>query len=176
MNHAAAESMLLDIAAESKFSFQAWENKKFAVMKMASTTEKGNIGEDLLASLLREIGYREVAVLEGRRGDYDVAVEWQKAEVKFEVKVATRDVNGHFQFNGIRFDTRYTHLFCLGVSPEETRYLIVPKSWLNNKEGFNMAPMAKGANASFKLTKPLDGLNRFDGFKQDVDAIFQRGL
>ena len=174
MNSQDAEHLLLDIIAKNEFRHEDWANKKFAAMKIASATEKGSIGEDFLASILREIGYSEVAVLQGRRGDYDVAVEWQRSEVKFEVKVATMDTNGAFQFNGIRFDTRYSHLFCLGIMPDEAKYLIVPRGWLNNKKEFNMVSMAKGSNAAFKLTKKPNDLKPLGEFKSDIDAMLKK--
>ena len=96
MKHADAERLLLDLIAKSEFRYEEWADSKFVDMKLASPTEKGNIGEDLLASLLRKIGYRDVEVLEARRGDYDVIVKHGKSSVKFEVKAATLDTTGIF--------------------------------------------------------------------------------
>ena len=53
-------------------------------------------------------------------------------EVKFEVKLGSLDINGYHQFNGIRHDTGFTHLFLLGVSPDELKYEILAKRDLDN--------------------------------------------
>ena len=148
-----------------------WKGKIFEKIKVISTTEKGDIGEDFLAELLKSIGCKHVEIIKGRRGHYDVSfVEdgGKSAVVKFEVKVATRDTNDSFQFNGIRYETRYTHLFCLGVTPEEVYYLIVPKQNLDN---YNLVPMARGTNATFKLTRTVQDMKHFDSFEDDIKGI-----
>ncbi len=88
----------------------------------------------------------------------------------FEVKTATQDTNNNFQFNGIRYDTNYTHLFCLGISPDNIYYLIVEKEALG-KDNHKMVSMAKGSNASFKLTKTIENLNSFSKFSDNIEKI-----
>lgn len=36
----------------------------------------------------------------------------------FELKMATEDVHGSFQFNHIRYHRPYDALLCLGIAPE----------------------------------------------------------
>ena len=74
-------------------------------------------------------------------------------------------------FNGVQFDTRYTHLFCLGIAPTTAYYLIVPKEWLNNREDFMLVSMQKSTNATFKLTKPEAQLFSFDNFGHQIAQI-----
>lgn len=165
-----AQDMLLNIANKHNFSFNRWTDKKFAIFKLASTTEKGDIGEDFLADILKTCGYKNVKVLEGRRGHYDVSVKHKNKDIYFEVKVATRDIHKAFQFNGIRYDTKYTHLFCLGVSPDKIGYLMIEKILVGN-DNYKMVSMAKGSNASFKLTKKESLLNSFDKFNDEIINI-----
>lgn len=164
----AAERALLDLAKKRRFKYQEWKGK-FKALKLASATEKGDMGEDFLAQLARECGY-EVDVVKGRRGQFDVGVKRGGQKLLFEVKVATMDVNGSFQFNGVRYDTKYTHLFCLGISPEKIGFLIVPKQVLGDK-GNPMVSMAKGSNASFKLTKREVQLLSFEMFESALNDM-----
>lgn len=167
-----AQNILLKMANNRQFSFDKWTDQKFVIFKLASTTEKGDIGEDFLANILKICGCNNVDVVKGRRGPYDVSVKHNKKDVLFEVKVATRDIHNAFQFNGIRYDTQYTHLFCLGVSPNKISYLIIKKELVGTGK-YKMVSMAKGSNASFKLTKKETLLNSFDKFDTDIRDIFK---
>lgn len=163
-----AEKMLIELIEKRDFVYEEkWLSHKFGKLKLASTTEKGDIGEDLLASLLKQIGYADVNVVKGRRNQYDVSIE---GKTFFEVKVATQDTNKSFQFNGVRYDTKYTHLFCLGVMPDSIKYLIIAKNSLLNKE-HTLTSMAKGSNATFKLTKKESNLKDFDKLQEDLKSF-----
>ena len=90
----------------------------------------------------------------------------------FEVKIATQDVSDNFQFNGIRYDRKYSTLICLaGCHLNSLRYyLIVEKKFIGS--GIHkMVSMAKGSNASFKLTKTIKDLNSFSKFKDNIEKI-----
>ena len=49
-----AKQMLLTDAGKRNFIFEKWMGKPFQFFKLMSTTEKGDIGEDFLASLLKK--------------------------------------------------------------------------------------------------------------------------
>ena len=90
----------------------------------------------------------------------------------FEVKVASQDTNGNFQFNGIRYDTNYSHLFCLGITPSDLAYRIVQKGQIGSGN-YKMVTMAKGSNATFKLTRTLEQLKSFDAFDTDIKNLLE---
>ena len=165
-----AEATISKLIKGRKFTYQQWTGHAFARLKFASSTEKGNVGEDFLAKMITAHGYSDVDVVKGRRGQHDVCVRNGDRDVRFEVKVATRDVNGGFQFNGIRYDTRYTHLFFLGIAPDAIYYEIVPKGKIGS-EGYTMVAMQKRTNATFKITRPEKGLRGFDDFEADVRRL-----
>ena len=104
---------------------QIWKGRPFEKTKYIATTEKGDLGEDFLECMLRYLGYSEVHTKKGRRGQYDVSIKSGKKSIFFEVKVASQDTNDNFQFNGIRYDTNYSLLFCLGITPNTLAYLII---------------------------------------------------
>ena len=139
-------------------------------MKKISATKKGNIAEDFLEKTLRFIGYQNIEVKKGRRGDWDVSLE---NKVFFEVKIATEDIHSSFQFNGIRYDTQYTHLFCLGITPNDIKYLIVEKKLLGLCP-YKLVSMAKGSNSAFKLTQKLENLKKFAEFSDNIKRIIEK--
>lgn len=146
-------TLFFDLLEQKATSLSKWKNKKFEKVKLISTTEKGDLVEDFFAALLRECGYTDVKVVKSRRGDFDVSVGKTH---RFEVKAASMDVNGSFQFNGIRYDKKYTHLFLMGITPNSLHFLIVPK---NNLDTYTLTPMAKRTNSAFKLSRrPADML------------------
>lgn len=171
MNHTLANRIFKKVAQNIKSVFtKKWQGHRYETLKIISTTEKGNIGEDFLAELLGRCNYKNIEVVNGRRGHYDVAIKDSnnKNIIEFEVKVATEDVNSCFQFNGIRHDTNYTHLFCFGISPDDIGYLVVDKNNLNQE---SLVSMAKNSNSLFKLTKNKNGLSDFNNFCSDMKQI-----
>ncbi len=164
-----AEREFLKSINSAELIYQTWLREKFGVVKLASTTEKGDLAENFLAALVRLIGYADVEVVPSRRGDYDIGVGRGRGKKRLEVKLATQDTSGNFQFNGIRHDTDYTHLFLLGVMRSTIRYRMIPKAWLTTKrDEYPLVSMARRTNAAFKLTRSEDDLLRFDRLEADL--------
>lgn len=164
-----AEKEFLKLINSSELIYQTWLKEKFGALKLASTTEKGDLAENFLAELVRSLGYSDVEVVPGRRGDYDVGVGRGRGKKRLEVKLATQDTNDSFQFNGIRHDTDYTHLFLLGVLRTTIRYRMIPKAWLTTRrDEYPLVSMARRTNATFKLTRSADDLFKFDRLEADL--------
>ena len=161
------------ILDSKKTSIENWQGKPLEKAKLVSPTTKGDVGEDFLVEMLIRSGFDNVERLPGQRGDYDVSAQHAGKSFTFEVKSATEDVRKSFQFNGIRLDRRYSHLFCLGISPDNIHYLIVQKSAIGTDD-YKIVPMAKdfdGSAKSFKLTRTLGQLKTFDGFEAEVRGL-----
>ncbi len=171
MTQKKAEDLLMKILENRKLSSAIWEGSKFALLKIMPPTNKGNIGEDFLAALLENNKCSNVEMPEGRRGDYDVKATRDRLTATFEVKVATQDVDGAFQFNGIRCDTEYTHLFCLGILPNKIGFLLIRKDEVG-KPPHKMVAMAKNTNSLFKLTKQVVDLSSFSQFSTALNGVF----
>ena len=122
-----------------------WAKGRLVGIKALSPTAKGNIAEAFVVWLAQYYNLK-AEPHESKRGEYDVMV----AGKKLEVKMASEDVSDKFQFNGIRYDTRYDFLCVLGISPDEVSFNIYPRAELLS---LPLAPMQKGANASYKLTR-----------------------
>ena len=159
-----AKETFLEILKNKKSKLDNWEGKLFFKMKIIPTSEKGNIGEDFLIKIL-ELCNHTATRPKSRKGEYDVLMD---NKIEFEVKIATQDTSNNFQFNEIRYDTKYNYLFCLGVSQENIYYNIIEKRNLVN---YKLVYMAKGSNSNFKLTRTIQQLKIFDNFKTDIDNI-----
>ncbi len=125
---------------------QKWARGPFIGIKVLSPTEKGNIAEAFVVRLAQRYNLK-AAPHESKRGEYDVMV----AGKKLEVKMASEDVKGKFQFNGIRYDTKYDMLCVIGISPDDVRFNIYPKSEVTTN--LTLVAMQKNTNATYKLTR-----------------------
>ena len=134
------------IADTVQGSPQKWAKGRLVGIKALSSTEKGNIAEAFVVWLARHHGL-EADPHESKRGEYDVMV----AGKKLEVKMASEDVSGNFQFNGIRYDRKYDMLCVIGISPDDVRFNIYPKSEVTTD--LTLVAMQKNTNATYKLTR-----------------------
>lgn len=152
------ERLLLDILEAAWGRRDAkWRERPFEIAKLMSTTEKGNAVEDFAAALFRQTGQTDVERHHSRRGDWDIRV----GGTTFEVKCATMDTGGNFQFNGIRYDTKYDRLLVIGIAPDAVYFDIYRKQAIID---LPLVPMRKGSNSDFKLTRPPSKLRRIAEF------------
>lgn len=133
------------IADAAQASSKKWARGQFARIKALSPTEKGEIAERFVVWLAGHHGL-ESTRRESKRGEYDVLV----ADKKLEVKMASEDTEGKFQFNGIRYDTKYDLVCVVGISPEYVRFNIYSRAELVD---MTLTPMQKNTNNTFKLTR-----------------------
>ena len=77
----------------------------------------------------------------------------------FEVKTASEDTGGSFQFNHIRLDREYDYLLCLGIRPAAILFNAWTKGRVAEKRAGKLVRMAEGQGVTHKLTKrPADML------------------
>lgn len=162
-NQTTPESRLCELIAQCVATRnQRWDIGRFRAIKLLTPTEKGNIAEDFVEWLGQNIGFRTERP-ESRRGEWNVSI----GGTTIEVKGATQDVNGMFQFNGIRLDYRYDLLAVVGISPDDVWLNIYTKGELG---GLKLVPMQKNTNDIFKLTRSPDDLENPSRFAE----IFRR--
>lgn len=158
-------NILLGIAQE-KSTDGKWHNKPLYLIKIMPNSTKGDLGEMFILKYCTALGF-DVAEKHSRLGDYDVKIN----KKTFEVKMATEDISGHFQFNHIRYDYKYDFLLCLGISPEEILFEIYTKSDLVTGKAGSLVSMGRGQNSSFKLTKAKSALRHINEFKEAITEI-----
>ena len=164
-----AEAILLEVLA-SYSDADKWDNSTFETIKRLSNTKVGDAGQDFVERLCDEIGFecefpeRPEGKGRQRQSPWDIRIE----EVTFELKTATEDVSGSFQFNHIRYHRPYAALLCLGISPDQIGFDAWSKAAVTTGEAGRLVSMEKGGSASHKLTKRRGQLRPIHDFEDHV--------
>lgn len=130
-----------------------WTEATLSPFRQVANTNRGDIGEDFLSRYLRRAGVSVVRSAT-RTERWDLEIEGRR----FEVKTASEDVSGAFQFNHIRLDRAYEYLLCLGVRPEEIRFGVWRKGEVSEGAAGTLVRMAEGQSTTHKLTKSVAAL------------------
>ena len=105
-----------------------------------------------------------------RQSSWDMKIEGRT----FEVKTASEDKGGAFQFNHIRYHRKYEALLCIGISPSDVLMGAWSKADVTTGKAGNLVSMERQANASFKLSKRPDQLYPIKRFKKQIRAVLKR--
>jgi len=153
--------------AISKFIDKKWTGQPYEAFKHLANTSKGDAAEEFIKVYAEVLGFR-AEKNKKRLGDWDVKIN----EKKFEVKCATEDISGSFQFNHIRFDYKYDFLLCLGVTPNNLLFRIWNKGDVATDKAGTMVSMGRGQNSSFKLTKKKSDLFDINHLRDELTPLF----
>ncbi len=146
------EEIFLEVIG-AKLIHEKWTGKPHQAFKNLPNSSKGDAGEEFVKRYVTKLGFT-VEKLE-RLGDWDIKIN----DKKFEVKLASEDVSGSFQFNHIRLDSKYDYLLCIGVTPDHLVFGVWDKGGVATGVAGNLVSMGKGQNSSFKLTKKVSSLD-----------------
>jgi hypothetical protein len=160
-------ALLIKVAKE-KHVDKKWTNQPLYLIKILPNTSKGDLGEDFIEEYAKELGF-EVEDKKSNKGDYDKKINGKK----FEIKFATEDISGNFQFDHIRMDFKYDWLICVGCAPDNIFFQIYPKEDVVMSRAGNMVSMGKGHNADWKLTKKKSVLLPISDFKEKLSCCFK---
>jgi len=149
-----------------------WDGACFGRIKTISNTKVGSVGQLFIERLCEDLSMpcSFPTNLKGERlsqSPWDIEI----ANIKFELKTATEDINGKFQFNHIRYHRPYQGLLCLGVSPANLCFGVWSKAAVTTGRAGNLVTMEKGANASFKLTKAPSQLYEITDFQSKIEKF-----
>lgn len=142
-----------------------WANKPHEAFKKLGNTSKGDAGQEFISRYANELGFEAINM--GRVGDCDVKIGGKS----FEVKLASEDVAGCFQFNHIRLDSKYDYLLCLGVTPDHLHFKIWRKGDVAEGVAGPLVSMGKNQNSSFKLTKKASSLYPISNLQEELLKI-----
>lgn len=149
-----------------------WASAPFGKIRVIPNTKVGDVGQAFVQRICDEIsfGYKFPTNSKGevsRINDWDINIKG----TTFELKTATEDVNGSFQFNHIRYHRNYDALLCVGIGPD----YIVTEAWtkaeVSTKKAGNLVSMDKGSSATWKLTKRKDELRPICDIKDVLSRI-----
>lgn len=140
--------------AQKQTAEDKWhQGGKFSGIKPLSSGDKGKITETFAIYLGKCAGYKSYRNPQ-ERDDYDIVIGGRT----FEIKCATEDVHGSFQFNGISHSKKYDFLLVIGVSPDAVAFNIYPKAEAVRRTTTSMSKTSKkDENTVYKFThKPTD--------------------
>jgi hypothetical protein len=160
------EDFFLDSLGEF-YNDPKWTDGIYGGIKLISNTHVGSVGMSFLEKLCLYYEYDvDVPV---NRGSWDMVIN----DVTFEVKTATEDTNGSFQFNHIRYHRPYQAVLCLGVAPNILFFNMWSKADIATGNAGRLVSMEKGANASYKLTKRADDLYNIEEFDSCMSEFLE---
>ena len=146
-----------------------WIGQPFERIKRISNTKVGDVGQEFIERYLTVLDCN-YALPDSRQSPWDIRIMGKT----FEIKTASEDVSGAFQFNHIRYHREYDALLCIGISPADIHAGVWSKADVATGAAGTLVTMEKGANASYKLTKRPDQLFPVTDLRQRLDRLMQR--
>ena len=143
-----------------------WVNAPLGGIKILSNTHVGKAGEDFIKLWCEEHNFAWESPA-SNQSPWDIRIE----SITFEIKTATEDVNGNFQFNHIRRHRDYGGLICLGIAPDEILFDAWGKDTVVRDIAGHLVTMDKGSAATFKLTKKPSDLLPITQFADKISEI-----
>ena len=141
-----------------------WNFASFERVKLISNMHVGDVGQDFLKELCEKLQFKYEPSPEGKRGPWDANIN----KVSFEIKTATEDKSGNFQFNHVRLHRKYDALLCLGISPNDICFGYWTKGEVTTEKAGHLVTMDKGSSATWKLTKKTKQLFPIQEFEKRI--------
>jgi len=162
-------------ALEKNVDDPKWKEGEFIGIKTVSNTKVGSVGQDFIEGLCNALSIScSFPLREDNTRMTQSPWDIQIYGIKFELKTATEDTNGSFQFNHVRYHRPYDALLCLGVTPKELYFGLWSKADVVTGKAGNLVTMEKGANASYKLTKKPSNLFSIIEFKKKIKEFTKK--
>lgn len=143
-----------------------WVNAPLGDIKILSNTHVGNAGQDFIKQWCQAQNLTWESP-ESTQSAWDARIK----NITFEIKTATEDVSGKFQFNHIRHHRDYQVLLVLGIAPNEILFNAWRKGDVVEGKAGRLATMDKGSSATFKLTKKPSELLPITEFTDRINEI-----
>ena len=143
-----------------------WVSAPLGEIKILSNTHIGSVGQDFIQQWCQTLD-----ITWESPGSTQSAWDMQIESITFEIKTATEDVNGKFQFNHIRHHRDYQALLVLGIAPDEILFNAWRKGDVVEGRAGHLVTMDKGSSATFKLTKKPSELLPITKFTDRINEI-----
>lgn len=160
---------ILDRVLSEHSNHTKWNDTRFGEIKILANTLVGSVGQKFTEMLCGEldISYQAPLNAEGQKktqNPWDLKI----SDIEFEIKTATEDTSGNFQFNHIRYHREYQALLCIGISPDNVFFDMWSKAEVTVGDAGKLVSMEKDGNASHKLTKRKAELRHISEFNNDL--------
>lgn len=152
-----------------------WTGQPFERIRRIPNTKVGDVGQDFVEALCvdAEFVYEFPERGDGarrRQSPWDIRI----GGTTFELKTASEDAHGAFQFNHIRYHRAYEALLCIGVGPDAIFMDAWSKADVTTGKTGTLVSMEKGASASYKLTKRPGQPCPIDAFEDRLLALLTK--
>ena len=151
---------------KSKTRADKWTGAPLEDYRRLGNTTRGTIGEEFVRRYLAQFGIVSTAG-KSRVAKTDLTVGLNR----IEIKTASEDVGGHFQFNHVRYDRNYDYLLCLGVQPAALVFALWSKGDVAESKAGSMVRMAEGQSVTFKLTKSAKDMRPIEELPLVIRAL-----
>lgn len=143
-----------------------WSGATLEPFRQVANTNRGDIGEEFV---FRYLSNSDITVGKGasRIEEWDLEI----GGLKFEVKTASEDRGGSFQFNHIRLDRNYDYLLCLAIRPEEILFNGWRKGEVSEGTAGSLVRMAEGQSVTHKLTKRPQDMRKIEDLPDWVREV-----
>lgn len=163
---------LMDAAIKAAANDKKWIGARNEGIKIVSNGAVGRVGQTFVESLCSALGLPFTLPV-GATGRLLAQSPWDIAILgkQFELKTATEDVSGCFQFNHIRYHRPYDAAIFIGVAPNQILFDSWSKADLVTGKAGRLVSMEAGANASYKFTRRPAQLHHFTDFETRIRAL-----
>lgn len=153
---------------------EKWAQAPFEGIKLVSNTAVGNVGQTFIRNICNELGLSNEPPLtnngnEAYNSPWDLKIE----DVTFEIKTASEDTKGRYQFNHVRLHREYDALLCVGISPDNIYFNVWTKADVATNKAGNLTSMEKGGASDFKLSKGKKELLTIIQFKATMTSFIE---
>ena len=174
-----ADNALCEIIAQylQRTQTTRWAQGQFSQIVSVEKGLRGEVGEDFVVKMLQFVGYSDAEKITGRSsrlqttGAFDILAN----EKRIEVKTASEDIHGNFQFNGIKYNgaTPYDLLILVGIAPDKVFFRICKKGDIPQ----NLPMMAKNTPGTHKWTltskKTSDKMHTMEDFAEQANKFLE---
>ncbi len=151
---------------KTKVKDDKWTGSALVDYRRLGNTTRGAIGEEFVRRYLAQFG------IASKPGGSRVAkTDLVIGARRFEVKTASEDTGGKFQFNHVRYDRQYDYLLCLGVRPDALMFALWSKGDVAESKAGTMVRMAEGQGVTFKLTKGQADMRPIEDLPAAIRAV-----
>ena len=151
---------------------EKWTGSIFEGIKLVSNTAVGNVGQTFVRNLCSELGFENEPPYtptgeEAYTFPWDLKIEG----ITFEIKTASEDVHGRFQFNHVRLHRNYDALLCIGICPNSICFQVWTKAEVATDKAGTLTSMEKGGASDFKLSKGKKDMLSIEEFKDKMQQF-----
>ncbi len=143
-----------------------WSGSPLESFRHVANTTRGEIGEKFIRRYLASFG------IDSAPGGSRISeTDMQIGPTRFEIKTASEDLGGSFQFNHVRLDREWHYLLCLGVRPAGLVFGLWAKGAVAEGQAGKLVRMAEGQSVTFKLTRRAGSLQPIEGLPTAIRSI-----